>query len=144
MDVENSIHIDASAEAVWAVTVDVDRWPEWTPTVTALTRKDTAAFGLGSVARIKQPMQPMAEWTVTEFTAGQRFVWETRRLGLHMVGGHEMFPDGAGTRNVLHVKATGVFAVMLWPLLRLAIRHALSAENHGLKLRCEAALHGVP
>ena len=137
MTITDAIHIDATPAVVWAVTQDVERWPEWTPTVTSVRRLDTKPFGLGSVARIKQPMQPEADWVVTEFSSGRRFVWETRRTGLHMTGTHELAPQGAGTRNVLRVDAKGAVAVMLWPLLRLAMRKALADENRGLKARCE-------
>lgn len=137
MRVEDVIHVDASPEVVWAVTRDVERWPEWTPTVTSVTRVDRGAFGLGSVARIKQPLQPESEWVVTEFADGRRFAWETRRRGLRMTGTHEISPDGAGTTSVLRVEAQGAVAVLLWPLLRLAMRRALADENRGLKARCE-------
>jgi carbon monoxide dehydrogenase subunit G len=137
MTITDAIHIDATPDVVWAVTQDVERWPEWTPTVTSVKLLGNKSFRLGSVARIKQPMQPESEWVVTEFSSGRRFAWETRRTGLHMTGTHELAPEGAGTRNVLRVDANGAMAVMLWPLLRLAMRKALADENLGLKARCE-------
>lgn len=137
MRIIDTTHIEAAPEVVWAVTQDVERWPEWTPTVTSVNRLDRGPFGLGSVARIKQPMQPEAEWNVTEFEPGRRFAWETRRLGLHMTGSHDVSPNGLGTTNVLGVEAKGALAVLLWPVLRLAIRRALADENRGLKANCE-------
>ena len=137
MRVEDSIHIAAPPEVVWAVTEEVERWPEWTPTVTSVRREDSGPFGLGSAAWIKQPLQPESRWVVTDFARGVRFAWETRRPGLRMVGSHTLVPEGAGTRNVLGVEAEGAFAALLWPILRLAMRRALSDENRGLRARCE-------
>lgn len=137
MTVEDAIYIEAPPDVVWRVTVDVERWPEWTPTVTSVVRVGQAPFGLGSIARIKQPGQPEAEWVVTAFDPAERFAWETRRTGLHMVGTHEISPEGAGTRNVLRVEARGPLGVLLWPVLRPAMRRALSEENGGLKEFCE-------
>ena len=137
MRVEHTIHIEASPELVWEVTRDVERWPEWTPTVTAVKRADRGPFGLGSVARIKQPLQPESDWTVTEYVEGRRFAWKSSRRGISMTGRHEISPDGAGTRNILSVEAEGALAALLWPVLRLAVSRALSDENRGLKARCE-------
>lgn len=137
MIVEHTIHIEAPPDVVWRVTEDVERWPEWTPTVTSVARTDQAPFGRGSVVRIKQPGQPESEWVVTEFEPGERFAWETRRPGLRMVGTHELSPDGSGTKNLLRVEARGPVAVLLWPVLRPLTRRALSDENGGLKRRCE-------
>jgi uncharacterized membrane protein len=142
MTVHDAIYIDAPPAVVWRVTVDVERWPEWTPTVTSVSRIG-GPLALGSVARIKQPAQPEAEWVVTEFEEGQRFAWETRRPGLHMIGRHEMHPESSGTRNVLHVHARGVVAVLLWPVLRFMMRRALADENGGLKKRCEEIARSV-
>ena len=104
-----------------------------------MERLDRGVFGLGSVARIKQPAQPASEWTVTEFARGARFAWESRRRGLRMKGIHEVSPDGAGTRSTLRVEAGGVLAMLFWPFLRVVMRRALRDENRGLKERCEAA-----
>lgn len=143
MTVHDTVHIEAPPEVVWAVTRDVESWPEWTPTVTSIQRTDRTPFGLGSVARIKQPLQPEASWVVTEFVDGQRFAWETRRRGLRMTGGHELFAEGTGTKNVLSVQARGAVAWLLWPLLRTAVRRALAEENRGLKALCEQIVSGV-
>jgi uncharacterized membrane protein len=137
MRVEHSIHIDASPEIVWEVTEAIDRWPEWTPTVTSVKRVDSGPLALGSVARIKQPAQPESEWVVIQFERGRRFAWETRRTGLHLIGAHEVEPQGAGTRNLLRVEASGAIAVLFWPILKRAIARALADENRGLKQRSE-------
>jgi uncharacterized membrane protein len=138
MSVEDTIHIEAPPAVVWAVTEDVERWPEWTPTVASVTRVDDGPFGLGSAALIKQPALPLARWTVTAFARGERFAWETRVRGLRLIGSHELIPAGAGTQSRLRVEASGLTAVLLWPLLRPAMRRALAQENAGLRARCEA------
>ena len=138
MTVTHSIHIEAPPAVVWAVTEDVERWPEWTPTVTAVRRLDEGPFGLGSVARLKQPAQPEADWTVTAFVPEERFTWEMRRPGLCMTATHALRREGDGTVNTLRLEASGAWAVALWPVLHLLVRHALKQENQGLKTRCEA------
>jgi hypothetical protein len=142
--IEHEIHIRASPAIVWSVTADVERWPEWTPTVTAVRRIGSGAFGTGSTVRIRQPGQPESEWVVTVFEPGVRFAWATRRSGLVMVATHEISGEGAGTRNLLRVDASGLLAVLLWPLLGLAMRRALADENRGLKRRCEEIAGRVP
>jgi Polyketide cyclase / dehydrase and lipid transport len=71
-----SITISASHERVWEVLTDVERWPEWSPSMTKVTRFDSGPFMMGSQARIKQPRLSPMVWTVTEMTPGWSFVWE--------------------------------------------------------------------
>jgi hypothetical protein len=137
MTVTDTIQIDAAPDVVWAVTVDVERWPEWTPTVTAVRLIGARELGPGRIARIRQPMQPASEWVVRVFDPGRRFVWETRRMGLRMTAIHALEPSRGGTRNVLTVEATGPLARVLAPVLRRAMARALAEENRGLKKRCE-------
>ena len=137
MHVEHSIQIEAPHEIVWRVTVDVERWSEWTPTVTSAQLVRGRPIGLGSAARIKQPAQPEAEWVVTHFEVGRRFEWVTRRRGLRVVGVHEMRPVAGGTQSVLRAEMSGPLALLLWPILRVLARHAIVQENIGLKRRSE-------
>jgi hypothetical protein len=134
----NVMRVDAPAEIVWAVTVDLERWPEWVPTVTAVTRLDDGPLKRGSVTRLEQPMQPPALWVVTVLEPERRLAWESRRRGLRFVATHDLLADGSATTSTLTVEASGVMAVLLWPLLRIALSRALAAENQALKYRCEA------
>src|SRR5262245_38970121 len=48
VQIEVQVEIDRRPDAVWPILVNVERWPEWTPSVTAVERLDQSAFGLGS------------------------------------------------------------------------------------------------
>ena len=137
MTLDDTIRIEAPADVVWAVTEDIERWPEWTPTVTAARRLDGGTLGIGSRVLIKQPAQAKSEWTVTEYVRGERFTWESRRRGLRMAASHRIWRDESGTCNTLRIEVSGVVAVLFWPVLRIAMRRALETENRGLKARCE-------
>lgn len=134
---EDTIYIAAPRSAVWDVTIDIERWPEWLPTMTAVERLDAGPFGPGSRARIKQPAQPWSVWEVTAFEDGASFTWESRRTGLWFKGTHALSDDGDGTHSVLRIEAGGWLAVLMGPLLRPAVGKALREESACLKRRCE-------
>lgn len=50
LNVQDAIHINATPEVVWRVTVDVERWPEWTPTVTSVRRTGLRMTGSHEIA----------------------------------------------------------------------------------------------
>lgn len=137
MQIEDTIEIAAPRDVVWSVTVDLERWPEWTPTVTSIRRLDEGRLRVGSRARLQQPGLPEAEWEVTALTPGRLFTWQTRVRGIGMVASHELTPNGNGTRNLLRIELRGIVALTVWPLLRGALRRALERENAGLKRHCE-------
>ena len=60
-----SIDINAPAHRVYEVMSDIERWCEWTPSVTSIKRLDSGPFVVGSRAVIRQPKFPPALWTVT-------------------------------------------------------------------------------
>jgi uncharacterized protein YndB with AHSA1/START domain len=73
MEFSITTDVDASADLVFAVLTDVERWPEWTPTVTRVERLDGSSLPLAisSRMRVVQPKVPPAEWTVTALEAGR-------------------------------------------------------------------------
>jgi uncharacterized membrane protein len=128
---QTSRHISAPAEAVWAVLVDVARWPDWTPTVDSVTRLDDGPLQVGSRVEIRQPKLPRAVWEVTELVAGRSFTWEATGPGLRTIGRHVVVPDGDGSRVTLSVEQTGpmgAVAALVWR--RLSQRYVeLEAES---------------
>lgn len=138
MKLENQKLIDAPMSIVWSVTEDVERWPQWTPTVQKVKRLDEGPFGVGSTALIKQPGLPEAKWRVTALTPGEGFTWETRIRGIHFVATHELRSSAAGTSSVLRIELFGVVATLLWPFIRGSARRSLEKEHASLKANCEA------
>lgn len=138
MKLEHATCINAPRSVVWSVTLDIERWPQWTPTVTSIERLDEGVFRRGSRALIKQPGLPAAEWVVTDLTPEERFTWESYVRGIHMIATHELTTQVAGTQSVLRLEMSGVVARLLWPLIRFSVRKSLQRENAGLKARCEA------
>lgn len=137
MFIKKSIKINAPQATVWEVVTDVEQWPRWTPTVTTIHLADEGPLRLGSIVRIKQPGQPEAQWTVTEFAPKEYFAWESQRFGLKFRASHSIVSDGTHSTSILKLEATGIISILLYPLLRPAIDRALEEENKGLKQKCE-------
>ncbi|WP_433045828.1 SRPBCC family protein [Dactylosporangium sp. CS-033363] len=123
---EHSTLVDAAPAVVWRLTTDVERWPTFMPTVQAVTPLDPPPSQVGGSARVKQPGQSAAVWTVTRFEPMTEFTWETRRMGMRMVGRHRLAPEAGGTRNTLsievHGAGAGLFAVLFGGLIARVLR----------------------
>jgi uncharacterized membrane protein len=126
---EHTAVIDAPADVVWRLTTDVARWPSFMPTVQRVERLDSGPLRLGSAARLKQPGQLPAVWTVTRLEPMRAFVWQTRRMGMTMTGSHVLEPAGSGCRNTLAVELTGRGSGPLGALIAPMIRKVLRDEN---------------
>src|SRR5581483_7443607 len=72
LDFRITVDINAPPDRVWAVMRDIERWPEWTPTVRKIRRLDNGSLAVGSRARIWQPKLPPAKWRVTELDDARR------------------------------------------------------------------------
>lgn len=78
MFTEDSVEIDAPPRLVWDVFTDVERWPEWTASVTSLTGLDGPALAVGRRFAIKQPGMTKLVWQVTELIPGASWTWVQR------------------------------------------------------------------
>ena len=54
-DFQIATDIAAPIERVWAATLDIERWPQWTPTVSRAKVLDPGPVAVGSKVRISQP-----------------------------------------------------------------------------------------
>ncbi|MEV0426241.1 SRPBCC family protein [Micromonospora sp. NPDC050495] len=133
-----SVEIAADVDQVWAVQTDVERWPEWTPSVTAALRLEPGPLALGSTARLTQPRLRPAVWRVTEIDAPHVFVWESASPGVRSRGEHRLVPLGGGrTRAELVLTQTGPLAGLVRLFGGSTMRRYLRQEADGLRRRCE-------
>jgi uncharacterized membrane protein len=134
--------IEAPADAIWRLTIDVPNLPSLTPTMRAVERLDDGPLRIGSRTRIKQPVQTPAVWTVTCFEPGSEFVWETRRLWMRMVGTHRVEDLGERCRNTLIIELTGPGSGVLGAIIGSAVGKAIGVENAGFKAAAEGKANG--
>ena len=133
-----SIVIAAPLERVWSVISDVERWPEWTPTVTRIKRLDDGPLAIGTRASIRQPKLFPAAWKVIALDPGRSFTWTTSGPGVLVTAHHGVdgLPDGT-TRATLSIAYSGLLASLVaWLTLGINDRY-LGLEAAGLKRRSE-------
>ena len=104
---QRTVTIAAPPERVWAVVVDVERWPERIPTVDAIERLDAGPLAVGSRTRLQQPRLPTAVWTVTELADGSSYTWESSSPGVTITATHVVEPHPAGSRLTLALRSRG-------------------------------------
>jgi uncharacterized membrane protein len=140
MRFQSSIDVAAPAPLVFDVYADVERWPEWTESITSVERLDDGPLRVGARTRVRQPRLPVAEWEVTELVAGRSFTWVARGPGVRTTGTHAVAPAGTDPDRCL-VTATLDQEGLLGPVVGLATRgltnRYLAMELQGLKGRCE-------
>ena len=137
-----SIDVAASPDRVWEVLVDVERWPEWTGSVTSVRILDPGPLAVGSRVEIAQPRIPTGTYTVTALEPGSVFTWQQRQPGSAVSAHHECapLPDG-GTRVELRVEMVGMIGGFVGRLYRRLTDRYLAMEAAGLKARAEGVAH---
>jgi carbon monoxide dehydrogenase subunit G len=133
---EVSTTIDAPADLVWHAVRDVEKWSEWTPTVTEIRVHGGGELRQRSVATVRQPKQPAREWTVTELT-DRSFTWTSKSPGLRFSADHTVKTDGGATTVELSFSVAGPLAPVARLFAGRAIRWAVDTEAALLKKWCE-------
>ena len=134
-----AVDILSPADRVWSVMSDVERWHEWTPSITSVRRLGSAAFGVGARALVRQPKFPPALWRVTELVPGRSFTWVSVAPGLRVIGRHTVEPTADGSRAVLDLELHGLFGGLWGRLTNDITERYLAFEAAGLKARSEDA-----
>lgn len=137
MHFEITVGIDAPAETVWNLLIDVERWPDMTASIDRVELLDES-FALSSRARVHQPKLLAAGWTVTAFTENRSFTWESRSPGITTVAAHDIVPEPGGTVSVrLTLDQKGPLAPVLSLLTGRRARRYVTMEANGLKSMAE-------
>jgi uncharacterized protein YndB with AHSA1/START domain len=136
---ERSIDIDASPQTVWRIIEDVERWPEWTQSISEVTRLDSGEFRVGTRARIKQPRLPAVVWKVTALERGRSFTWVTKGPGATTTANHVVTPRDGGSTVTLSIDQSGVVGSLVARIYKGLTRRYIEMECEGLKRRAEQA-----
>ena len=138
MEQHTNIEVAAPIERVWQVLVDVERWPEWTDSVTSVRRLDDGQLAIGSRVEVSQPRIPTGTYTVTALEPGRSFSWEQRQPGSMVVAHHACTPvAGGGTQVELRVIMGGAVGGIVGRMYRKLTDRYLAMEAAGLKARSE-------
>ncbi len=135
---EDSVEIDAPAQLVWKVFSDVERWPEWTASVTSLVGRDGTDLAVGKRFSIKQPGMSKLTWKVTDIDPGLSWTWVQRAPGAFASARHDIIaqPDGR-TLVRQRLDQRGVLGALVGRMMLKKTKRFLELEAQGLKTRSE-------
>lgn len=142
IEIDESYEVRASAEVLWQVITDFDRYPDWNPFVISCA----AALREGQpidmkVQLFKHFAQPQRE-TILEVNPGVSFRYGLgpNRLGaLSSVRSHEVEPRGPDRSHYRsHFRLTGWLAPLTNAWLGRRLEHGFSSMSRALVTRAEA------
>ncbi len=131
------VDIAAAPAVVWPLIREVERWHEWTASITRITRLDHGPLQLGSRARVEQPKLPANTFVVTALEENRGFTWETKSPGLRGAGHHwiEARDGGRASRVTLGVDFSGPLAPIVALFYGTLTQRYIEMEAAGLKSR---------
>jgi uncharacterized membrane protein len=142
MITDSAVEIDAPATLVWDVFSDVERWPEWTASVTRLVALDGPGLAVGKRFEIKQPRMPKLVWEVTEVTPGAAWTWVQRSPGGLTLARHDVIAESDQRTLVRQqIDQQGPVGAVVGLLMRTMTKRYLKLEAMGLKARSEQLHH---
>jgi hypothetical protein len=113
-----STEVEAPAERVWDLLVDLDRWPAWGPTVRSATLDDgTRRLAADATGRVRPTVGPALSFAVTRWVPGEEWAW--RVAGIPATT-HRVEPLGPDRSRV--ALGAPVWAAAYLPVLELAVR----------------------
>lgn len=119
--------IAAPAEIVWDLLTNVDRWPEWGPTV-RLAQLDGDSFEAGATGTVMTSIGVTLPFEITEYEAGWRWTWTVAGIPATDHAVAALGPQRSRAGFGVPVLAAPYLAVCAVALRRL---ESLAMENHG-------------
>ena len=136
MDFSITVEIAAPPPLVWSVMEDVERWPEWTASISRVRMLSAGPLQVGSRVKIHQPKLPAAVWQVTELDPGAGFTWVSRAPGTRVTARHMAEATAIGTEVTLSITYEGWLGVRLARWIGNLNERYLAMEAAGLEACC--------
>jgi uncharacterized membrane protein len=138
-DFRYEVEIRVPPSRVWSTLLDVERWPEWTSSVTSIQRMEVGPISMGSRVRILQPRLRPAVWCVTSLDENRRiFAWTTRAFGIKIIGRHQLEAVKNYTRLILSIEYSGPLKAIAARFYGDLSRDYIAREAKGLQKFCES------
>ncbi|MEO8575621.1 MAG: SRPBCC family protein [Gemmatimonadales bacterium] len=136
-DFSISVDISVPPERVWPVLSDVERWHEWTDSITSAEKLTPGPLAVGMKVKVRQPKLPSALWTVSELQPGQSFTWISTAPGILVTAKHSVVRAGKGSQASLSIHYGGLLGAGLARLTGGINDRYIAMEAAGLKHRSE-------
>ncbi len=133
----SSVQMTVPFMRAWAVLQELEKWPQWTPTVRSVVRMDKEPLALGLRVKIARPKFGSDVWTVTSLQPYRGFTLATKRFGVVIKHKYDLVPSGVGSKATLTVRYEGLLAPVLATLAKKRLAQYLEIEALGLKSRAE-------
>lgn len=138
MQTVERVIIKASPADIWQVLADVERWPNWTPTMLSVEPVTREGFRVGAQYRVTQPKLRPSVYQVTECVPHEAFIWAVKSPGATMVAEHRLTAfDGSGTEVELAFATKGLLGVIAGSMYSKLITEYVKTEAKSLKQHCE-------
>jgi len=144
MKITHSIDIDAPPEIIWSVWSDIERWSEWTASVSKIDKLAAGPPAVGLRARVQQPKLPTTIWCVTQVQENRGFTWVSTSPGACVTGVHTIEPRSNGSRAIMTLDFAGPIALLFGWFSRSLTQRYLHLEANGLKARSEQIANSRP
>ncbi len=95
MQLWTSRTIDAEPRAAWDLLTDLERWPDWGPSLTGAALDPPARFETGATGRVRTVVGLSLRFEVSDVDEGRRWSWS---VGGVPATSHEIEPVDAGVR----------------------------------------------
>jgi len=134
-----SVEINATPEKAWALVNDVEKWPQWIPSLKKIDKVTKGPMDVGSrvlvVARSLITVNLLM--IITEFVLGRRVVMEGRVLGVKMTRYYTLEPVG---QDRAKLTAGGEVSGLLAFLVRRGGQKLSEEIVQALKKKVEGAI----
>jgi hypothetical protein len=127
----------AAPELVWSIMADLERWPQWTPSIVRIDVPAATPIGLGTTVLIQQPKLPPAKWTIIEWQPKERFTWVSPNPGVRATAVHAIHRTPTGVHLMLELTFEGLLAPLMAWLTGDLTRRYIAMEAAGLKAEAE-------
>jgi len=135
--VSKTIIVNARAEIIFKILIDVRNWNLWTKSIKRIELLNKSNFETGTKIKIVQPKLLPITWEVTEIEKDRSFTWVSNSIGLKMTARHAIVQKEEGTFVELVTIYEGILSGLIYKMTSALTNEYMTMEINGLKEEAE-------